>query len=82
VLDVGCGTGILSMFSAQAGAKHVYAVDCSSIIEQAKKIVEINGFADKITLIKGKVRRCRAWYAHEMFMEQFLTQMFVCAIRL
>ena len=60
VLDVGCGTGILSMFSAQAGAKHVYAVDCSSIIEQAKKIVELNGFADTITLIKGKVSERRA----------------------
>ena len=55
VLDVGCGTGILSMFAAQAGAKHVYAVDCSSIIMQASKIVEKNGFADTITLIKGKM---------------------------
>lgn len=55
VLDVGCGTGILSMFAVQAGAAHVYAVDCSSIIEQAKRIVEDNGMADKITLIQGKM---------------------------
>jgi hypothetical protein len=56
ILDVGCGTGILSMFAAQAGAKHVYAVDCSSIADQARQIVQLNGFADTITVIKGKVR--------------------------
>lgn len=55
VLDVGCGTGILSMFCAQAGAKHVYGIDCSSIIDQAQIIVEKNGFGGVITLVKGKV---------------------------
>ncbi|ORY76972.1 type I protein arginine N-methyltransferase Rmt1 [Protomyces lactucae-debilis] len=55
VLDVGCGTGVLSMFAAQAGAKHVYGVDMSNIIDQATEIVRLNGFADKITLIKGKM---------------------------
>lgn len=54
-MDVGCGTGILSMFAAQAGAKHVYAVDCSSIINQAQKIIDKNGFTDRITMIRGKV---------------------------
>jgi type I protein arginine methyltransferase len=55
VLDVGCGTGVLSMFAAQAGAMHVYAVDCSSIIEQARAIIKLNGFEDRITLIEGKI---------------------------
>ena len=38
VLDVGCGTGILSMFAAKAGARHVYAVDMSEVIYQAMDI--------------------------------------------
>lgn len=55
VLDVGCGTGILLMFAAKAGAKHVYSVDMSNIIEKAREIVELNGFGDKITLLQGKL---------------------------
>lgn len=55
VLDVGCGTGVLSMFAAQAGAKHVLAVDMSNIIEMAQQVIDLNGFSDKITLIRGKL---------------------------
>ncbi|KAF2549496.1 hypothetical protein F2Q70_00023848 [Brassica cretica] len=56
VVDVGAGSGILSMFAAQAGAKHVYAVEASEMAEYARKLIAGNPlFADRITVIKGKV---------------------------
>jgi len=59
VLDVGCGTGILSMFAAKAGAKQVYGVDMSGIVEQARLIVDKNGFSDKVTIIRGKIEEIK-----------------------
>ena len=55
VLDVGCGTGILCLFAAKAGAKKVIGVDMSSIIERSKKVVEKNGYSDVITLVRGRL---------------------------
>ncbi|KAL8775538.1 MAG: hypothetical protein Q9209_000034, partial [Squamulea sp. 1 TL-2023] len=55
VLDVGCGSGILSLFCAKAGAAKVIAVDNSSIINKAREIVYVNGLSDKIQCLKGKI---------------------------
>eukprot|EP01112_Ceratiomyxa_fruticulosa_P019796 TRINITY_DN6568_c0_g1_i2.p1 TRINITY_DN6568_c0_g1~~TRINITY_DN6568_c0_g1_i2.p1 ORF type:complete len:590 (-),score=126.34 TRINITY_DN6568_c0_g1_i2:79-1731(-) len=57
ILDIGCGTGILSMFAAKSGAKMVIGIDNSDIIENAQKIVKLNHLEDVITLIKGKVEQ-------------------------
>eukprot|EP00050_Salpingoeca_kvevrii_P003551 m.227318 g.227318 ORF g.227318 m.227318 type:complete len:556 (+) comp10849_c1_seq13:4415-6082(+) len=83
VLDVGCGTSILSMFAAKAGARLVIGVDCSSIIEQARQIVEANGLADKVTLIQGKIEEIELpvekvdviiseWMGYALFYESML----------
>lgn len=63
VLDVGCGTGILSMFAVKAGAKHVVGVDMSTIIDKAKEIVERNGMTSRITLLQGKMEEVRMPFA-------------------
>lgn len=39
VLDVGCGTGILSMFAAKAGAKKVFGIDQSEVVYKAMDII-------------------------------------------
>ncbi|PFH37552.1 histone arginine methyltransferase PRMT1 [Besnoitia besnoiti] len=54
VLDVGSGTGILCLFAAKAGAKHVYGIECSEIVNIARKIVKENDLEDRITFIQGK----------------------------
>ena len=55
VLDIGCGTGILSMFAAKAGASRVFGIDCSDIVNQAQEIVRQNNLEDIVSIIKGKV---------------------------
>ncbi|KAI8235926.1 Ribosomal protein arginine N-methyltransferase rmt3 [Colletotrichum sp. SAR 10_99] len=55
VLDIGCGTGILSMFCAKAGAAKVFAVDKSDIIDKARENVFHNGLTDQITCIRGRI---------------------------
>ncbi|WJX21626.1 type I protein arginine methyltransferase [Trifolium repens] len=55
VLDVGCGTGLLSILCAQAGASKVYAIDASDIAKQAETVVLANNLSDIITVLHGRV---------------------------
>lgn len=59
VLDLGCGTSILSMFSATAGAKKVYALDQSDIIYHAMDIIMENNLHNVIKPIKGRLENTK-----------------------
>lgn len=82
IIDVGCGTSILSIFSVQAGAKHVYAIDASDIADIAKEVVFDNHLTDKITIIKGRAEELvldekvdtivSEWMGHALLYESML----------
>jgi precorrin-6B methylase 2 len=54
VLDVGAGSGILSLFAAQAGARAVYAVErAPGAAALARALVDRNGLSRVITVIES-----------------------------
>jgi type I protein arginine methyltransferase len=53
VLDVGAGTGILSIFAAQAGARRVYAVERTGIADVARQVIAANGYSDIIEVLQS-----------------------------
>lgn len=55
ILDVGAGSGILSYFCAQAGARRVYAVEASNMARHALQLVQANGLESRVTVIAGKI---------------------------
>lgn len=54
VLDVGSGSGLLAMLAARAGARRVYAVEQSPIVEMARELIAVNSLAETITLLPGR----------------------------
>jgi hypothetical protein len=53
VLEIGTGTGILSVFAARAGAKKVYAIEAYGLGPVAQQVFEKNGVGDRVELIRG-----------------------------
>ena len=81
VLDFGCGTGVLAIFAARAGARKVIAVDRSPIVKTAKEIAAQNNLdtidfyhADHESLQVGEKIDVivSEWMGHCLFYEAML----------
>ena len=51
VLDIGAGTGVLSMFAILAGASRVYAIEQGPMADIAEEVARRNGADDRVTII-------------------------------
>lgn len=52
VVDLGSGTGILGLLACEAGAKRVYSIEETGLIELAREIAHTNGCSDRMHFIK------------------------------
>lgn len=55
MLDVGTGSDILAIWSAQAGARKVYAVEATKMTEHARQLVKANGLEGVVEVIEGSM---------------------------
>ncbi len=53
VLDLGSGSGIMAFFAAKAGARKVYAIEQTNLVDFAQNACTSNGLSEKVSFIKG-----------------------------
>ena len=74
VLDIGAGSGILSMFACQAGASRVYAVERTSMAGVVRALAQANGFSDRIEVLQQDIRTVRLPERVDVVVSELISQ--------
>lgn len=52
VVDLGAGTGIMTLLACRYGARRVYAIEPADAIQTARETVAANGFSDRVVFLQ------------------------------
>jgi len=75
VIDVGAGTGILSILAAKAGARKVIAVERSNMAHCALELIERNGLKDQIEVFHGNAHDLKLDEPADVIVSEWLGHM-------
>jgi len=76
VLDLGAGSGILSMLAAKRGAR-VHAVESTQIAGLARQLVEANGLSDRVTVHHADLREMAVIEPVDLIVSDFMGRFLV-----
>jgi len=48
VVDLGAGTGIMTLLACRYGARRVFAIEPDDVIQVAREVIRANGYADRV----------------------------------
>ena len=88
VIDVGAGTGLLSMLAARAGATTVLGLERSSMAEIAEQVVRKNELSEQVAILREDASTFQSespvdlvvseWLGHLAFTEGMLPHVLAC----
>ncbi|KAK7905079.1 hypothetical protein WMY93_017686 [Mugilogobius chulae] len=73
VLDLGCGTGIISLFCAQlAQPAKVFAVEASSMAHYTRQLVKQNGCEDVVSVLQGRAEHIQLPHKVDVLVSEWM----------
>ncbi|CAG2122989.1 unnamed protein product, partial [Medioppia subpectinata] len=81
VLDIGAGSGLLSLYSVESGAHKVYSCEVSDMLYHlCRDVLQTNGVIDKVTLFNDMSTNLRIPQMIEMPVRLVVTEIFDAAL--
>jgi SAM-dependent methyltransferase len=71
VLDLGCGTGVLAMAAARAGAE-VVAIDRTEVSQTAANLIRQHGLSERVRVLRGDVRELQLAQPVDLLVSEWL----------